>query len=153
RCARGRLLGRPAGSRSYPRRARSRESSRHAHPAESRVDRAVELESGGRSHCRFVPPRPGERYLMPAVCFYFQVHQPFRLRPFTIFDVGAGERPAYFDDAKNAEIVRRVADKCYRPANRLLLDLIDRYAGRFSVTFSLTGTVLDQLAAHAPDVL
>lgn len=90
---------------------------------------------------------------MPAVCFYFQVHQPFRLRPFTIFDVGAGDHPAYFDDAKNAEIIRRVADKCYRPTNRLLLDLIDRYAGKFSVTFSLTGTVIDQLSAHAPDVL
>jgi alpha-amylase len=90
---------------------------------------------------------------MPAVCFYFQVHQPFRLRPFTIFDVGAGERPAYFDDAKNAEIIKRVAEKCYRPTNRLLHELIDRHAGRFSVTFSLTGTVLDQLAAHAPDVL
>lgn len=90
---------------------------------------------------------------MPAVCFYFQVHQPYRLRPFTIFDVGAGEVPSYFDDAKNAEIVRRVADKCYRPANRLLLDLIDRHEGAFSVAFSLTGTVIDQLAAYAPDVL
>jgi alpha-amylase len=90
---------------------------------------------------------------MPAVCFYFQVHQPFRLRPFTIFDVGAGDHPVYFDEAKNAEIIRRVADKCYRPANRLLLDLIDRHGGAFSVAFSLTGTVIDQLAAHAPDVL
>ncbi len=90
---------------------------------------------------------------MPAVCFYFQVHQPYRLRPFTIFDVGVGDRPSYFDDAKNAEIIRRVADKCYRPTNRLLLDLIDRHAGAFSVAFSLTGTVIDQLAAHAPDVL
>src|SRR5439155_8926072 len=90
---------------------------------------------------------------MPAVCFYFQVHQPFRLRPFTIFDIGTGDHPDYFDDAKNGEIVRRVAEKCYRPANRLLLDLIDRYDGRFSVTFSLTGTVIDQLTAHAPDVL
>jgi alpha-amylase len=90
---------------------------------------------------------------MPAVCFYFQVHQPFRLRPFTIFDVGASGPPAWFDDAKNAEIVKRVAEKCYRPTNKLLLELIRRFDGRFSIAFSITGSVIDQLAVHAPDVL
>jgi alpha-amylase len=90
---------------------------------------------------------------MPAVCFYFQVHQPYRLRPFTIFDVGADSRPSYFDEAKNAEIIKRVADKCYRPTNALLLEQIRQHGDKFSVAFSLTGTVIEQLAAHAPDVL
>ena len=90
---------------------------------------------------------------MPAVCFYFEVHQPFRLRPFTIFDIGSGPTPVYFDDAKNAEIVRRVAAKCYIPVNRVLLHEIHRHEGRFRVAFSVTGTALDQLASHAPHVL
>ena len=131
----------------------------HAHLRETLTERSHAsmerwswTQAGDRIAGLYDLVRPGRR-LMPAVCFYFQVHQPFRLRPFTIFDVGAGDHPAYFDDAKNAEIIRRVADKCYRPTNRLLLDLIDRYAGKFSVTFSLTGTVIDQLSAHAPDVL
>ena len=55
---------------------------------------------------------------MASVCFYFQVHQPYRLRRYSVFDC---ERN-YFDNVKNAEICRKVGSKCYLPANRLLLD-------------------------------
>ena len=57
---------------------------------------------------------------MASVVFYFQVHQPFRLRKYSVFD----NDPFYFDDAKNAEIARKVATKCYLPATRLILDLV-----------------------------
>ena len=86
---------------------------------------------------------------MPCPVIYFQVHQPHRLRRYSAFDHG----PPYFDDAKNAEIVRKVADKCYRPATQVLLDLARRHEGRFKVAFSITGTALEQLEAHAPDVI
>jgi alpha-amylase len=86
---------------------------------------------------------------MATVCFYFQVHQPYRLRRYSVFD----SDPFYFDDAKNAEICRKVADKCYRPATKLILDLIKKHKGNFRVSYSITGVVLDQLAAWAPDVL
>jgi alpha-amylase len=86
---------------------------------------------------------------MASVCFYFQVHQPLRLRHYTVFD----EEPVYFDDYKNASILRKVADKCYLPTNRLLLDLIRAYDGRFKVAFSLTGVLLEQLSSYAPEVL
>ncbi len=56
---------------------------------------------------------------MVTVCFYFQVHQPFRLRNYTVFD----EDSNYFDDGKNAMICRKVADKCYLPTNTVMLDL------------------------------
>jgi alpha-amylase len=86
---------------------------------------------------------------MPSVVFYFQVHQPFRLRRYSVFD----SDPFYFNNAKNEEILHKVAEKCYRPATRLLLDLVRRHEGRFRVSFSLSGVVLDQLEAWAPDVL
>ncbi len=86
---------------------------------------------------------------MASVCFYFQVHQPYRLRRYTIFDTDA----QYFDDAKNAEICRKVAEKCYVPTNRLLLELIEKHQGRFRVSFSITGVVLEQFRKFAPDVL
>ena len=86
---------------------------------------------------------------MASVCFYFQVHQPHRLRHYTIFDDGTD----YFDQFKNAQVCRKVADKCYLPTNRLLLDLILRHNGRFKVAFSITGVLLEQLHAYAPDVL
>ena len=86
---------------------------------------------------------------MASVCFYFQVHQPYRLRHYTIFDAGDD----YFDERKNRQICRKVAHKCYLPTNRLLLELIRRYEGRFKVSFSTTGVLLEQLRDYAPDVL
>jgi len=86
---------------------------------------------------------------MPTVCFYFQVHQPFRLRHYTVFDRSG----AYFDDFKNGQICRKVATKCYLPANRLLLETIRRFDGRFRVAFSITGVLLEQLERYAPEVI
>ncbi|OHB49425.1 MAG: alpha-amylase [Planctomycetes bacterium GWF2_41_51] len=86
---------------------------------------------------------------MAAVCFYFQVHQPFRLRNYTIFETDSN----YYDDFKNSQICRKVADKCYLPANRLILELIRRYNGKFRVAYSITGVLLEQLEKYAPDVL
>jgi alpha-amylase len=86
---------------------------------------------------------------MASVCFYFQVHQPLRLRHYTVFDAD----DQYFDDYRNAAICRKVASKCYLPANRLLLDIIRRYEGRFRIAYSLTGVLLEQLLSFAPEVL
>ena len=58
------------------------------------------------------------------ICFYFQVHQPDRLRQYRFFDIG--KESYYYDDFANKTILRRVADKCYLPANRLMLDLIEK---------------------------
>ncbi len=87
---------------------------------------------------------------MIPVCLYFQVHQPHRLRRYTYFDVGREHR--YFDDDANRAILSRVAERSYRPATAMLERLLARHA-RFSVAFSLSGTLLEQLSAWAPDVL
>ena len=88
---------------------------------------------------------------MTAVVFYFQVHQPYRLRPYGFFDIG-GE-PKYFDDHLNRLVAERVAERCYLPMNELLLDAIERTEGRFRCAFSITGTVLSQLQEWAPQVI
>jgi alpha-amylase len=86
---------------------------------------------------------------MASVCFYFQVHQPFRLRRYSVFDTDTN----YFDDYKNAEVCRKVAQKCYLPANRLMLELIRRYGKEFSVSYSITGIALEQFQKWAPEVV
>jgi len=86
---------------------------------------------------------------MASVCFYFQVHQPFRLRRYSVFDSDAN----YFDDFKNAEICRKVAQKCYLPTNRVLLDLLRRHERDFAVSFSITGVALEQFEKWAPEVI
>lgn len=88
---------------------------------------------------------------MKDVVFYFQVHQPFRLRRYSFFDIGAHER--YFDDAENARIVKRVAEKCYLPMNALILGLVERHAGRFRCAYSISGCALEQFETWAPEVL
>src|SRR5262245_16204792 len=86
---------------------------------------------------------------MATVCFYFQVHQPFRLRRYSVFDTAAN----YFDDHVNREICRKVATKCYLPANKAILELIRRHEGRFRVAYSLTGVIIEQLETWCPEAL
>jgi len=86
---------------------------------------------------------------MASVVFYFQVHQPYRLRRYSVFSTD----PFYFDNAENERILRKVADKCYRPATTRILDLVRRHDRRFRVAFSISGTCLEQLRAWAPDVV
>ncbi|HLU93718.1 MAG TPA: glycoside hydrolase family 57 protein [Membranihabitans sp.] len=88
---------------------------------------------------------------MKAICFYFQVHQPSRLRQYRFFDIGKNH--SYFDDFTNETILRKVAERCYLPANQLMLDLIQRYGDQFKVSYSLSGTVMTQFQQYVPEVI
>lgn len=88
---------------------------------------------------------------MTDVVFYFQVHQPFRLRRYTFFDIAVEDQ--YFDDEENRRIVERVSQRCYLPMNALMLKLIERHAGKFRVSYSISGTALDQMERWAPRAL
>jgi alpha-amylase len=88
---------------------------------------------------------------MRSICFYFQVHQPLRLRTYRFFDIGAFHN--YYDDYQNRFIMRRIADKSYIPMNKLLMQLIKEYGSAFKVSFSISGVALDQIRMYAPDVL
>ena len=88
---------------------------------------------------------------MRTICLYFQVHQPFRFRTYRFFDIGNDHY--YYDDYSNESILRKVAEKSYLPANKLLLDLIRQYKGQFKVAFSISGIAIEQFKLYAPDVL
>jgi alpha-amylase len=49
--------------------------------------------------------------------------------------------------------MRKVAQKCYLPANAVFLDLIKEYGSRFKIAYSISGVALDQFEMYAPDVL
>ena len=53
----------------------------------------------------------------------------------------------------NAAILGRVADNCYLPANRMFKRLIEKHAGRFRMALSISGTAIEQMERHRPDVL
>jgi alpha-amylase len=88
---------------------------------------------------------------MRSICLYFQVHQPYRLRTYRFFDIG--EKHDYYDDYNNRFIMQRVAQKCYLPMNKLLLDLIKEYGSTFKVSFAISGMALEQFKEYAPEVL
>lgn len=85
------------------------------------------------------------------VVFYFQVHQPYRLRHVGVLDINNGSN--LFDDKLNADVMRKVAEKCYLPTNKLLLDLIREHEGRFKISFSITGTAIEQFKLYSPETL
>ncbi|MBR5174912.1 MAG: glycoside hydrolase family 57 protein [Bacteroidales bacterium] len=86
-----------------------------------------------------------------SVCLYFQVHQPTRLRLYRFFDIGKDSH--YYDDYTDRTILHRIAQRCYLPMNQLLLDLIKKYGKDFKVTFSITGSALEQFDRYEPDVV
>jgi alpha-amylase len=86
-----------------------------------------------------------------AICLFFEVHQPFRLKRYRFFDLGKDHY--YYDDFTNESIMRKIAEKCYLPANNLIMDLITKHKGKFKVAFSLSGIVIDQFRLYAPEVL
>jgi len=85
------------------------------------------------------------------VVFYFQVHQPYRLRHVNLLDIG--NDLDLFDDKLNRLVMKKVAEKCYLPTNKLLLDLIRQHEGRFKIAYAITGTAIEQFKLYTPEVL
>ncbi len=98
---------------------------------------------------------------MVSVCFYFEVHQPRRLKPgyeIHLKDVKTLEKfeKTIFDDKKNKELIERISNKCYIPANNLMLHLIDVFKSQkrpFKISYSISGIFLEQAERYAPHVL
>ena len=88
---------------------------------------------------------------MKTVCFYFQVHQPWRLKTYRFFQMGNDHN--YLDDFTNRAIMQKVARECYLPMNALLLNLINEHKGALRCSFSITGSAVEQFKAYAPEVL
>jgi alpha-amylase len=91
-------------------------------------------------------PSPTPKHMV----LYFQAHQPWRLRPFHFFEIGS--QGDGFDNPQNEAIVHRVTRQCYLPANKILLDLIKKFP-QVKITFSISGTLLDQLKQYCPEAL
>jgi alpha-amylase len=91
-----------------------------------------------------------------SIVLYLHVHQPLRVRRYSIFDTA--QQHDYFDehdtssDRNNQRVLRKVADKSYRPMNALLEKLLHAHP-EFKISLSITGTFIEQAERWAPDVL
>ena len=92
---------------------------------------------------------------MKAIVLYLHVHQPYRVRHYSLFDAGVTHDyfdAAYTDDTSNQRILHKVAQKSYLPTNKHLMKLLQTYP-EFRLSLSITGTVIEQLEQWAPEVL
>lgn len=90
-----------------------------------------------------------------AIVLYLHVHQPFRVRDYTIFDTGVRHNyfdAPYDDRTSNERIIRKVAEKSYLPTNHRLMKLLNEHP-EFKLSMSITGTIIEQFERWAPDVL
>lgn len=88
---------------------------------------------------------------MKNICFYFQIHQPHRLKRYRFFNIGGDHY--YYDDFANEDFIQRVAEVSFVPANRLMLEMIKEHQGKFKVAYSISGVALDQMEIYAPEVI
>lgn len=95
---------------------------------------------------------------MTLVTFFFFAHQPVRLKPYEnrlsdpqlsperLFD-------HYFDDPLNRDVFHKVAQNCYHPATRLMLELVEQHKDAekpFKISYGLSGTFLLQAQRYDP---
>jgi alpha-amylase len=88
---------------------------------------------------------------MTSVCLYFKVHQPYRLKNYKPEDITVNS--CYEDPAADAENIDRMADESYLPANEIISQQINEQNGKFRISFSVSGTILELFMRHRPDVI
>ena len=88
---------------------------------------------------------------MKTVCLLFEIHQPFRLKKYRFYDIGADHY--YYDDYANEEILKRLAYQSYIPAAKMLLEMIEASDKKFKVALSISGVAMEQFEMYCPEFL
>src|SRR5688572_31990513 len=93
------------------------------------------------------PCRGGCEMSTKAIVLYLHVHQPYRVRHYTIFDAAVDHRyfqAPYEDQTSNERIMHKVAEKSYLPTNSRLLKILNEHP-EFKLSLSITGTAIEQM--------
>lgn len=88
---------------------------------------------------------------MRNICFYFQIHQPLRLKRYRFFEIGQDHY--YYDDFQTEDRIRTLVEQSYLTANRTISEMIRSSNGKFKCAFSISGVALEQLEQFAPEVI
>lgn len=88
---------------------------------------------------------------MRDICFYFQIHNPFRLKRYRFFDIGNDNY--YYDDFQNEERIRTAVEQSYLSANRTIAEMVRSSNGKFRCAFAISGITIEQLEQYAPEVI
>ncbi|MDE6637451.1 MAG: glycoside hydrolase family 57 protein [Muribaculaceae bacterium] len=88
---------------------------------------------------------------MKNVCFYLNIHQPYRLKRYRFFDIGNDHY--YYDDFANEDIISNLAERSYIPMCKTLLEMAEEYGPDFKCAISISGTAIEQLQQSEPEVI
>lgn len=93
---------------------------------------------------------------MRALTLYLHIHQPYRYRQFSVFDLAKNHNywqdPDPYGRQNNQRIFEKVAEKSYRPMLTTIEKNLNKHKG-FKISLSITGTWLDQATEFAPDLI
>ncbi len=93
---------------------------------------------------------------MRGICLYLHIHQPWRVRAYSIFDVGVNDNyfsdPNYNSKQNNERIFRKVATKSYLPTFDLLENNLKKHKD-FKFSLSITGVWLEQAEMWMPELI
>lgn len=88
---------------------------------------------------------------MKTICLIFHIHQPYRLKKYRFIEIGNDHY--YYDDFLNEDVMYTMAQRCYLPANKLIMEIIKKSGKKFKVAFDISGVALEQMEMYAPEVL
>lgn len=88
---------------------------------------------------------------MKTICLYFEIHQNIHLKRYRFFDIGTDHY--YYDDYENERSISETAERSYIPALNALIEMAQQYGEYFKCAFSLSGSAIELLECHSPQVI
>ena len=88
---------------------------------------------------------------MKNICFYFQIHEPVRLKRYRFFEIGQDHY--YYDDFQTDERIDHLVEKSYLNANRVIAEIIRSSNGKFRCSFVISGVTLELFEQYSPQVI
>ncbi len=88
---------------------------------------------------------------MKNICFYFQIHLPFRLKRYRFFEIGNDHY--YYDDFQTGERIANMVENSYLIANRTISEMIRSSNGKFRCAFTISGVTLELLEQYSPETI
>ncbi len=89
---------------------------------------------------------------MKDICLCFQLHQPYRLRKFSFFEIGSENGGSYQDDILNGTILDEIVRDSYEPANELMLELLNQYPD-FRISYVISGVAIEQMQDYSGSLM
>ena len=93
---------------------------------------------------------------MKSVVLYLHMHQPYRVKNYSIFAVDHDHdywtSTDWYAGTNNERVFKKVAEKSYRPMLKELEHCLEMYP-KFKFSLSITGTLLEQAEEWAPEII